>query len=510
MRLRSILGCAMIFGALFNVSAQDAKQSFQEFRKGLHKDYNAFRSRILEHYADFLEGEWHPYEPLIVPERYTEPKPDKAPVKSSKPSSPQSSSPSSPSSPKLISPASPKTPVSTKAPASPEVSPTPVKPDTSETSDSPSAPKTPTIQDSDNFDFYGMRLSIPKVRFNILNNIARNADTAAQWRTLDDGNARSAVTALNDLASDLGLNGYLTFRLCENYVNSRFPQADRIARFCVVHYLMANMGYDVRLAIAGNNLPLLLMPFTQTVYGSLYLNFDGKNYTALPPEDVRLDASSIGSIYTCQLPKGQDAGRSSDLRINGLNLPYEPYEFDITGGDLHIKGVTNRNLFNLLYHYPQMPTEDFATSTLDAQVRRDIASQVKEQLSGMPADKAVNTLMRFFHEGLPYATDEQRHGFEKPYFLEETLYYDKCDCEDRAIMFTWLVWNTLGLPAHLNAYPGHESAAVAVDCEDAGPYAYTFEGLTFRNTDPTYIGSHIGDVMPQFSSTSPKIDLQYK
>lgn len=465
--------------------AQDARQSFQEFRKGLHSDYNSFRNRILEHYADFLNGEWHPYEPMKERERYDRPKPEKAPAITSRPGVPD---------------------ISDK----PEARPRQGAPAPGEQGARHGTPAGENMSDTDSFDFYGMSLSIPHVDFCILDRVRRTVDTAAQWRALEKGGGRSVARHLKSLADGMGLNGYLTLRLAEAYIKSRFTAADDAARFTAVHYMLANMGYDVRLALTDKGRPLLLMPFVQTVYASVYLNIDGRNYTALSPEDSDAAAGCEGSIYTCPLPAGSDAGAMSDLKLDGLTLPYRPHRFDISGAGIRITGEVNENLFRMLYRYPQMPTEDFASSVLDSKLRASVVSQVAGQLAGMEHADAVNTLMGFFHQGFPYATDQERHGFEKPYFLEEMLYYDRCDCEDRAIMFTYLVWHALGLPVHLNAYPGHESAAVAVDASDAGPYSYTCDGHTFRNTDPTYIGSRIGDVMPQFAATAPKIDKAYK
>ena len=58
---------------------QQSNQSFQEFRKGILNDFSSFRSRILEHYSDFLNGEWHEYEPLKPEVRDSKPKPRTVP-----------------------------------------------------------------------------------------------------------------------------------------------------------------------------------------------------------------------------------------------------------------------------------------------------------------------------------------------------------------------------------------------------------------------------------------------
>lgn len=63
------------------------------------------------------------------------------------------------------------------------------------------------------------------------------------------------------------------------------------------------------------------------------------------------------------------------------------------------------------------------------------------------------SLLQFVQSGFSYATDDAFHGFEKPYFLEENLFYPKNDCEDRAIFYTYLLWNALGVENQLLCFP---------------------------------------------------------
>ncbi|MDE5813835.1 MAG: hypothetical protein K2H72_06070, partial [Muribaculaceae bacterium] len=202
-------------------------------------------------------------------------------------------------------------------------------------------------------------------------------------------------------------------------------------------------------------------------------------------------------------------GKTSDLRLTGLSLPMKAKEFNLTNGQLSLKGEVNENIQKLLHHYPQMPTGDFASSWVDSQLREDLVEQLKSQLAGMSDQEKVNSLMALCHKGFNYSTDQDFHGFEKPYFLEENFIYDKNDCEDRAIFFSYLLWNALGLPCQLVQYPGHESATVAVN-EDISGYFYDTEGTKYYSADPTYIGSTVGMVMKAFRTASPTVDKQYQ
>ncbi len=366
----------------------------------------------------------------------------------------------------------------------------------------------PAAGDKYMFDFYGMEAFLPKIDFTIADSISSYTQTSDHWKKMaaQDGGVETS-RQLFGLAQQLGLNGYLTFRLTESYVNQKFKDSNPRARMSAVHFLMSNMGYDVRLADIEDTFTVM-MPFDQKiVYGFLAKTYDGRKYTLLMPEGYKNSKNSV-RFFTCTLPN--DAlGKTSDLRLTGLSLPFKPKEFEISRNGITLKGVVNENLKALLYRYPMMPLGDFASSWIDQSLREDLVNQVKAQVEGMTEKQKINTLMSVCHYGFNYSTDQNFHGFEKPYFLEENFLYEKNDCEDRAIFFSYLVWNALGLPCQLIQYPGHESVAVAAVSDINGCF-YDNDGVKYYSSDPTYLGSSIGQVMPTFKTTAPKVDKHYK
>lgn len=358
------------------------------------------------------------------------------------------------------------------------------------------------------FDFYGMEAFVPEIDFKIKKRVAGPEETGDHWKMMakQDGGVETA-RQLFGLAQQLGLNGYLTFRLAESYVNHKFKDSDANARMSAIHFLLSNMGYDARL-IKLDNIFTVMMPFDQkVVYSTMSQTINGRKYTILYPQGYEPPKGQALRMMTCNLPSAE--GKTSDLRLTGLSLPMKAKGFTLTDGNLTVKGEVNENIQKLLHHYPQMPTGDFASSWVDQNLREGIVNQLKSQLGGMSERDAVNALMALCHKGFNYSTDQDFHGFEKPYFLEENFIYDKNDCEDRAIFFSYLVWNALGLPCQLIQYPGHESATAAVDEEISG-YFYDTDGKKYYSADPTYIGSTVGMVMKPFRATSPTVDKHYK
>ena len=529
----AILSGYMLLGGTV-VNSQSPSEEFNQFREQIFSDYSDFKSRILDHYGDFLNGEWHEFEPFWEEKSpYTEPKPEFLPempvMPEPLPEEDVAKLPAPEFNPAALPGISARRPGGELAEGSisdydypslkidiPDVG------GLSRPGISASNPamagivnidmksSLPQAQDNFFFDFYGMEAYIPEVEFNITSSIADYRGAGNHWNMMagQEGGVETS-RCLKGLADQLGLNGYLTFRLTEAYVNQRFGGSDTNARMSAVHFLLSHMEYDVRL-VQVNGMLTVMMPFDQkVVYSTLSTTAgNGRKYTVLYPVGNEISGRSSVSLMTCDIPGGA-AGKTSDLRLTGLNLPVRAREYQLSHGGLSLRGEINENLKDILYHYPQMPNGDFASSVIDSELRDDLVSQVRTQLAGKSHTEAVNALMALCHYGFQYKTDQEWHGFEKPYFLEESLLYDYNDCEDRAIFFSYLIWHALGIPCQMVQYPGHESATVAVSDEVKG-YYYDTDGTKYYSADPTYIGSNVGMLMSSYRNVVPTIDKHYK
>ncbi|MDE5553610.1 MAG: procyclic acidic repetitive family protein, partial [Muribaculaceae bacterium] len=357
------------------------------------------------------------------------------------------------------------------------------------------------------FPFYSVEFDVKDSVLPLTNKLKSPGDYAKQWRAFAASDVKNLIPELKRIADENSLNDYLTFEMIRSYVDSRYASAHPTARVALEQYLLANMGYDVRLAVDDDSTPLLLIPFRQYVYARPYLVLNNQTYYVFQPRGERLDPNT--GISTYKLPSDADLGRPLDLLLTELTIPQKMKDFHLSYGGIELNGQVNENIFPIVYNYPQMKIADFANSTISPKLREDLVAQLKSQLGGMPQHEAVDKLLHFTQKAFEYATDGDFHGFEKPYFIEEILFYPKCDCEDRSIFYTYMLWNALGVESHLLAYPGHESASVHLS-EPIKGTGYDYEGKHFYISDPTYIGSRSGMCMPVYEYTKPEIDLIYQ
>lgn len=163
----------------------------------------------------------------------------------------------------------------------------------------------------------------------------------------------------------------------------------------------------------------------------------------------------------------------------------------------------------LLDEYPIIDIPTVAASVVDKSLRDDVVKQIRAQVQDLGEQEAANRILRFIQKGFPYATDDEQFHREKYFYFEESLYYPKNDCEDRAIFYAYLVHEILGLDVHLIQFTGHECTAVAFHEPVENGTSYEYKGKKFYICDPTYIGAKIGKCMPSYAKESPQIEVWY-
>lgn len=456
----------------------DMMKSFDDARREMLNDYNGFRKSVLDNYADYLEQVWKEYRTFKGEVRDDAPKPKTQPDAGKIPALPPEEK-------------------------TPEVTPAPIAVPTEPQKPEPAvAPVVPVQQTG--VTFYGVRVKAPLLKTVVVANMEPSA-VAAAWRAYAGGGMARCAKVMAENAKALGLNDWFTYEYVRESVNAQCKGSSETERAVLMHFLLANMGYDVRLAVC-HDMACLLLAIDQQVYGRGYMETDGRTYYI-----YKVDGDMVpegGSIYTCSLPEGIDAGLPLDMRIRR--------EMKIRGGEMHrctleYGGMTVTTevdvaMMEMLRHYPQMDIAQYAMSDVCPGLRRSVLDQLAGYIQGMTKVEAAQKLLRFTQLAFAYATDGEQHGYEKAYFLEENFYYPKNDCEDRAIFYAYLVRNLLGLDVHLVNFPGHECTAVNFGDTNVRGTGYVYDGKTYVICDPTYIGASIGDCMPQYRGVKPKAE----
>lgn len=359
------------------------------------------------------------------------------------------------------------------------------------------------------FMYHSVAFEVPKVQWDALPAGSTPKDFAKLWKKFSTLKIENSILPqITQKASECKLNDWLLCESIRSYADNEMATMSSGQRMSLTHYLLAHAGFDVRIGLTSSNEPLLLIALEQEIYGRSFTTLNNTKYYLFFDNLVERDSKAPLQFFTCDIPTNVDCGKKLDLLIQEEpNIPYQAHEYSFSYDGVHIEGEVNANLMPMLYHYPQMEMAYFAQSVVSERTQESIARQIATQLEALPEREAVDKLLKFVQSAFEYATDGDQHGFEKPYFFEEILYYPKCDCEDRSIFYSYLLKVVLGVENHLIGFPGHESVSVHLETTISG-HGYKYRDKNFYISDPTYIGASTGMCMPNYVNVTPEIDFE--
>lgn len=522
-------------------TAQTGNESFDEFRRSINKDFQSFRKKVLDDYADFLDGVWKEYNAFKANERDTVPKPTTQPVApgaTPKKPTPKSVPSPTPQQAKQETPqrggdqdlskydipqidfsdlGKPKKEESKEEEPKkeepkkeePKETPKPEGPKEEEIITSPvPQPTIPTVVNK-KFMYHSVEVEVSPITWDVLPAGASPKDFAKLWKKFASLKIeKSVLPSIVKVANDCKFNDWLLCECIRSYVDNEMASMKAGQRIALTHYLLAHAGFDVRIGLTNAQEPLLLIALQQDIYARSFTTLNNTKYYIFFDNLMERDEKAPLQFFTCEIPANVDCGKRLDLLIQEEpNIPYKAHAYNFSHDGMHIEGEVNANLMPLLYHYPQMEMAYFAQSVVSARTQESIARQIAAQLESLPEREAVDKLLQFVQSAFDYATDGEQHGFEKPYFFEEVLYYPQCDCEDRSMFYSYLLKMVLGVENHLIGFPGHESVSVNLGTTISG-HGYKHENKHFYISDPTYIGASTGMCMPNYIDVMPEIDFK--
>ena len=327
------------------------------------------------------------------------------------------------------------------------------------------------------------------------------------WYSISNIDHTTFFAQTSDYREQLRLNDWGYCLLLNEITNEVSGGSQNLSRL-LLWFMLTKSGYEAKVGFAEDNVYLLL-PCKNTIYGVSYVVIDDKRFYTLSFDKKQQLNISINT-YDGKYPEADDLidlsitetpKIKSTLIEKELKFKYEDQEYTIP--------VTyNQTTAEYFKNYPQTDLEVYFKAPLSEEATYSLTLGLKPILEGRTEADAANVLLRFVQTAFQYKTDGEQFGTEKSLFSDETLFYPYSDCEDRSIIFAYLISNILDLNVIGLDYPGHISTAVHFQNELRGERVL-YNSTNFLICDPTYINANIGMVMPKFKEVKPKIiDLQ--
>ena len=396
-------------------------------------------------------------------------------------------------------------------PVAPKAEPTtPVKPQATPVKPQPKPKAKPAMQSSLQKEFY------PSVAINYCNtklyidasmkgviNITSSQECAVAdgYEALCRSNYKPLIANCQQAQKDFRLNDWGVFL----FVKTAAEALCNDENSCIVmqQFLLNELGYRAKMARRGDRNQLLLFVATDCmVYGHPYFTKEGLNY-------YNINGTEACTFYMCN----QDSKKAKTpvaMRLNNvpaLNSGVVSRQRTNKAGNVSVSVNVSKSLMDFYASMPQCDYGVYAKAPVAGSLAQEVLGTLRPLVQGKSEVDAANLLLNFVQTGFKYATDEEQFGFEKPFFVEELFYYPACDCEDRSVLFGWLVRELLGLDVVYLDYPNHIATAVQFKGDVKGDFL-TVDGKRYTVCDPTYIGASIGMTMPNLRSAGVSI-LRY-
>lgn len=334
-----------------------------------------------------------------------------------------------------------------------------------------------------------------------LNGLNENA-IADAYEALCNSDYKPLLADCAQIRKDLRLNDWGVFTLVRQVADTYCGTANE--SIVMQQFLLNEMGYKARMARKATEDKMMLFVATDcSIYAHPYITLNGQNYYNLSGNNEQCQ------FYMCQ----KDSPKAKNSV--GMQLKEAPlFPGTVVSSTHQAKGSAARvtvdvpkALMDFYKDYPQCDYSVYFNAPVNVAMENRILSSLAPLVQGRNEADAANILINFVQTAFQYQTDGQQFGYEKPFFVEELFYYPYSDCEDRAMLFSYLVRKLLGLDVVLLDYPEHIATAVRFNGNVSGDYLMV-NGWKYTVCDPTYIGASIGMTMPRYKTVSAKV-LKY-
>lgn len=518
----------MVLGLSFNTAQS---QDFEEWKENYLNEFKEFQNKYDKEFHEMLQNEWKEFEVELSPDFYIDPKPKKIPeveetdapdpkpeTKESKKENP----PATPSKEKAEKKEEAKTEKKTPSEEKQKTTQTDVEKKTdasAKKSFNPSSGFSATFEPnvdkaevhSKQLNYFGTPIDY-KYYAAYETQLEPPIDKKAIsdfWKHLSTKDYPSFLKQVQEVRSKLNLNDFGYAQLLANIGDQIYGEGSSESTL-FTWFMLTQSDFGTRIAYNKQGV-YLLVKASPNVFQTTYFTIDGEKYYGLNFSESKSNLPN--NLYTYEGKHPKSSEKEINLRFQRLPLLPQDTEqrtlnFTFRGTEHSIEVPVDKQIVNYFKGYPKADLGLYFNSQMEGDTHDQLIGSLKPLLEGKSTIEKVNLLLRFTQRSFEYQTDQEQFNTEKKMFPMETLYYPASDCDDRSILFAYLIDHLTELDYVVIRYPGHLTPAVHFpDEKPEGSKVnspITHKGKSYYVTDPTYFGADAGMIMTKYQDTSPE------
>jgi len=460
-----------LFSLFFFLATSLFGESFADFKRVQSASFSQYKDKRDNAFNSYIKTQWQEYRAYISPTMYKKPKPQKiVPLKE-----------------KALPKAGPFVVIKVPKQKPSEVEPKPSKKE--------------KHKGALAFDFFGVNVgfSLDKKIADIAFYPQNQAGIANFFSLLASSDYERTIEELQRYKKDLYLNDWGLYLLVTKLSKKLYGDRDRANIYA--WFLFNKLHYDVKIALSERKRVYLLHYLEDTLYATPRYLFGSKYYYLISAYNIKY----IEKIYTYK-KSYPEAERALDFSLKKLpkfpkDMLFKERTFSDYGKKYTFSYHYNKNIVAFMQTYPQVNYRIYFNAPLESITYTELLKDIKKYTDGKKMSEAINFVLRFVQKAFRYERDQEQFGKEKVMFAEETLVYDASDCEDRAVLFSYLIEKIFGISAVGVKYSDHMSTALHIPMQGdsimVGRRRYVM-------ADPTYINANIGQEIPKYRAAKPE------
>jgi hypothetical protein len=359
------------------------------------------------------------------------------------------------------------------------------------------------------------------IRFNFNRSLVTTAPTEFSSQTIysfyDNVNKSGyepMIQALLQYKEKYKPDDWLFYQLIRKTAQHISPKADNYFRYTLYKwFLLSKTGYDARLAITDNRV-LFYVRCDENIYNIPTRMANGKQYVCLNYHDYKAIDFLKERFAVVELPV-PEAQHTFSYKIT--HLPdFKPSDyrerdlrFSYNESDYNFKVKLNPQIQTLFTNYSVVDYEYYLNIPLSKETYRSLIPLLKKNVKGMSVKSGVDYLMQFTRYAFLFEPDTEHFGSEKRLSPEQTLLYEKSDCEDRVALFFCLVKEIYNLPMIVLNYPSHVTIAVQFAKPVGKPIIYNGNKYTICEPTPQKKDLQLGQLLPELNKAAYEVAYVY-
>ncbi len=323
------------------------------------------------------------------------------------------------------------------------------------------------------------------------------------------------LRALADYREKHRPDDWLFYQLIRKTVQQVSPKAEDYKRYTLYKwFLLTSSGFDAILTYAGDRL-LFYVHSDENIYNIPNRLQDGKQYVCLNYHDYP-GVDPEKTFFSCISFPVPGAVNGFSYRITQLpefhaaDYMEKDLRFTYYQSDYHFKVRLNPQVGAIFANYPVVDYASYFNIPLSNETYRSLIPSLKKSVKGMTTRNGVDYLMRFTRYAFLFEADSVAFGGEKRLSPEQTLLYDRSDCDDRAALFFYLVKEIYNLPMIVVVFPQHVTIAVKFQKAIGRTIVYNGEKYSVCEPTPQKEDLPIGQLSPALRSAAYEIPYAYQ